>query len=585
MKKTGRAFWIRVGIIVSAAVILLLGGIVSAFMPLINKPASPTATATSIPPTASPVPAETIETSQTNTYYVSPVSGSDSNPGSIVQPWKTVQHAVDSVVPGDTIYLREGVYEEQVIITTSGLSDLPITLTSYFGETATIDGRKNYSTCDYDKESPAISSSGNVSYWIIQNLNIQNICSTYSIRFGWFGEAVTNHITISNNRIKGAIFTVGNYQLIEGNSIDGTGYSSSSGSGGINDSFGGYSIPNDTNVDDNTHHNIYRNNYIHSFSNYHARGIWTQGRTHDSIIEGNTIENIWSTGLGQCIDLDGAGNIQWRQTVRNNNSKDCSYVGIQLENVFDSLVENNRVFAEKGGSAGMIIINYSASIGCGVGGESDQYGDINGDNNCKGDITNNIIRQNLVYKQGSWDPGYGALVNWSVGGLKILGNTFYATEANLNGAINFQDTAVNTSQAVIQNNIFYNGGGSAICVQDLASFDMDNHNLLYRSNGDDVYGTGKNCFATYSLSSYQLATGQGQGSVQANPLFVNESLGDFHLQPSSPAIDAGTDIGINVDFDGNTRPQGSGFDIGVYEYIVNTTNTSIPQATTATSVP
>ena len=580
-----RGFWLGIGIVITTIVALLLLGKVLAFSVLPISTPPPSATFTSVQSTASPVPTETISSEQLKIHYVSSLNSSDSNPGSKEQPWKTIQHAVDAVKPGDTIYLGEGVYEEQVVITISGLPDAPIRLTSLPGETATIEGRKDHSTCNYEQENPAISSSGEVSYWIIQDLTIQNICSTHTIRFGWFGEAVTSHITLRNNHIKGAIFTVGNYQLFESNIIDGAGYSAESGNGGINDSFGGYSIPGDTDVDDNTHHNIYRNNHIHDFTNYHARGIWTQGRTHNNIIEGNTIENIWSTGLGQCIDLDGAANVQWKHIVRGNLTKDCSYAGIQLENVFDSLVENNRIFAEAGGSAGIIMINYGPSIGCGLGGENGQYGDLNRDDDCKGEITNNLIRQNLVYKRGAWDPGYGALVNWGVGGVKILGNTFYASEANLNGAVNFQDSAANTSQTVIRNNILYNGNGSAICTKDLASFDMDDHNLLYRSEGDKVYGTGSSCFATHSLSSYQLATSKGQGSVQADPLFVDEGVVDLHLQPTSPAIDAGTDIEIYNDLDGIVRPQGDSFDIGVFEYFVSMTNTPALQVATATSIP
>src|SRR5271166_1725311 len=36
------------------------------------------------------------------TYYVA-ITGSDSNPGTFSQPWKTIQHAADTVVAGDTV--------------------------------------------------------------------------------------------------------------------------------------------------------------------------------------------------------------------------------------------------------------------------------------------------------------------------------------------------------------------------------------------------------------------------------------------------------------------------------------------------
>jgi hypothetical protein len=43
------------------------------------------------------------------TYYVSP-SGSDSNPGSQAQPFRTIQRAANIVNPGDTVIVEDGVY-------------------------------------------------------------------------------------------------------------------------------------------------------------------------------------------------------------------------------------------------------------------------------------------------------------------------------------------------------------------------------------------------------------------------------------------------------------------------------------------
>jgi hypothetical protein len=45
----------------------------------------------------------------THYYYVAP-SGSDSNPGTRVAPFRTVQHAADIVNPGDTVIVNDGVY-------------------------------------------------------------------------------------------------------------------------------------------------------------------------------------------------------------------------------------------------------------------------------------------------------------------------------------------------------------------------------------------------------------------------------------------------------------------------------------------
>jgi hypothetical protein len=58
----------------------------------------------------------------------------------------------------------------------------------------------------------------------------------------------------------------------------------------------------------------------------------------------------------------------------------------------------------------------------------------------------------------------------------------------------------------------------------------------------------------------------GTHNLNANPLFVNPAAGDYHLTAHSPAINAGTNVGVAADLDGIARPQGAGFDIGAYEY-------------------
>ncbi len=58
----------------------------------------------------------------------------------------------------------------------------------------------------------------------------------------------------------------------------------------------------------------------------------------------------------------------------------------------------------------------------------------------------------------------------------------------------------------------------------------------------------------------------GGNSLNSNPLFIAVGTDNYHLAPNSPAIDTATDLGITVDYDGETRPNGSGFDIGFDEW-------------------
>lgn len=65
----------------------------------------------------------------------------DTNPGTLEAPWLTVQHAADTLAPGDTVLIREGLYNEYVETTTSGSSaEGPICFLAFPGEQPVIDG-------------------------------------------------------------------------------------------------------------------------------------------------------------------------------------------------------------------------------------------------------------------------------------------------------------------------------------------------------------------------------------------------------------------------------------------------------------
>jgi parallel beta-helix repeat protein len=494
------------------------------------------------------------------TKYVDGTNGSDSNNGLTASTaWKTIQKAVSNVQPGDTIIIRAGTYSENIVVSKTGTAGNVIRMANYPGETVIINGGTGI----------ALRSSGSISYWTLEGLTIKST-NRYTLRLGWYGEPMTDHWTLKNNTIYGANYIMGSYHLWENNTIDGTGYPGTQGDAGISD--GG-----------DSNHNTYRYNTVKNFTNVDARGIWTQGKTHDTVIEYNTVDNIMATsGIGQCIDLDGAAQVEWRNTVRGNTVSNCNYVGIQLENVFDSLVENNII--KNSGPAGIIVINYDAGVKCLVGGENNQYGDTNGDNNCQGDITNDVIRQNVITTSTYWGWGYGGIMNWYAGGLIILGNTINAPSGSGNGGINFQGTAAQIKGASINDNIISQGKGVPICISDPSTLVEAQNNLFNRINSIKPYATGSSCDTEYTLVEFQTQTGHGQNSLLGDPAFKNAGAGDMRISASSSAIDKGMGIGTTTDADGNTRLVGLSEDIGAYEYgSVVPTATNIVTATSTAS--
>jgi hypothetical protein len=71
--------------------------------------------------------------------FVAP-TGADNNPGTRERPFKTVQKCAQVVKPGETCYLRAGVYRESVRPSQSGTTEKPIIFAAYENEDVTISG-------------------------------------------------------------------------------------------------------------------------------------------------------------------------------------------------------------------------------------------------------------------------------------------------------------------------------------------------------------------------------------------------------------------------------------------------------------
>ena len=76
------------------------------------------------------------------TYYVAPNGSDIETAGSIDTPFKTISYASKFLKPGDTCYIKAGVYRETVTPMNNGTSDMPITYKAYG------DGEVVISGCD-----------------------------------------------------------------------------------------------------------------------------------------------------------------------------------------------------------------------------------------------------------------------------------------------------------------------------------------------------------------------------------------------------------------------------------------------------
>ncbi len=102
-------------------------------------------------------------------YFVAP-AGSDSADGSEAAPFRTLQYAVTLVAAGDTITMREGVYDIGVTVRplVSGTAVSPILLRAHPGESPIL---------DFHLQTPSTSARGlhfSASYWHVEGLTVRN---------------------------------------------------------------------------------------------------------------------------------------------------------------------------------------------------------------------------------------------------------------------------------------------------------------------------------------------------------------------------------------------------------------------------
>jgi hypothetical protein len=141
------------------------------------------------------------------TYYVS-TSGSDANAGTLSAPWRTIQHAANTAVAGDTVEIEAGVYSEIVILPNSGTATAGyITFENYPGQTATIDGTgltPSGSPYGYTGGSnlEGLINLGTNSYIVIQGLEIRNFTTNNAVyAVGINIEGAGSNIEVLNNHI------------------------------------------------------------------------------------------------------------------------------------------------------------------------------------------------------------------------------------------------------------------------------------------------------------------------------------------------------------------------------------------------
>ncbi|HEX7556212.1 MAG TPA: choice-of-anchor Q domain-containing protein [Leptolinea sp.] len=451
-------------------------------------------------------------------FYVDGNVGSDAYPGSRTQPWKTIQKAANTLAAGDTVLVAAGDYSSQRIsITKSGNNTSPIT---------------------YQAQGQVVMKGFNI---VANYINIVGfeIANTDYRRWDYHTSA--------------GIYVKGSYNLLENN------YIHDSSLEGI-ELFG---PPGDNMI---THDNIVRYNRL--FRN-ELVGIDVNGR--NNLIEGNEvwrtvqchpnltrIEDHASDNNGKkCpyypaisnLDADGIRFFGQGHIFRKNNIHDI-VLGDIMNGINVNVTPHIDIFQTYAGPSNEIaqnIIfeqNYCENLNVGMyvfmleGGANHLY-----------------IRNNIFKAAGGVNTAGGADYLYVFN--NIWANDLALGSQGQSGAISLNKVP----HASVINNIFFDQVGYTVQVlKNTANIYVD-YNLAYNSNGIKPpcveWGDYDTCQPTPNHELWNV-----------NPQFINPDLGNYHLYATSPAINAGYDLGSLVpnDLDGFDRPQGPGYDIGAYEY-------------------
>lgn len=272
----------------------------------------------------------------------------------------------------------------------------------------------------------------------------------------------------------------------------------------------------------------------------------------------NVIRDLEVSNVGMGIAVDGQHNLITRNyvhdlhMVRNTpgGNDDFGAIGVTLRNSYNEVSYNTLVnckapsydYGLDGGAVEWFGISDGNYVHHNWASTNNGFLEVGGGSARDGTVAYNISVNNGGFSYIHLDGLFASQVE----NFRVENNTIVEGINDPGGWVIFGfggDPSPNTF--LVRNSILYVDAFSA--VSNKPSF-THNYNLYYLSGGTAL---------GFALS---------QGEQVGAPAFVDLIGQDFHLQPSSPAIDAGTELGYTLDYEDNPVPAAIAPDLGALEY-------------------
>jgi hypothetical protein len=170
--------------------------------------------------------------------------------------------------------------------------------------------------------------------------------------------------------------------------------------------------------------------------------------------------------------------------------------------------------------------------------------------------------------------GGGGLVRGGSGGALTLINDLFAANRSGSGGMAIDIESPGSTAQIEHTTIASSTVGSGAAIN-IVTGTVGITDTIVASTSIGISNTGGTLFENYNLffdtpisKTGSFSAGSGANDVTGDPKFVDPASGNYHLQSDSAAIDAGVDVSVTTDIDGQARPFNEKFDIGYDEYVI-----------------